>query len=278
MAWSRSDNSAPNVSKSPKASPLWNLTDWELLKLPESKEVVRFTHPGKNQNLYVYLLVTRQKMTIEQMLQARKNYWQQFTNQVTLSEARTVTVSDRPAVTSTILWHPQKKNWRRLIRETVIQKEKNRYFLLAFVTSLTTPDSESADILLTEAISNNFVFFSESDFQLRRGKARIEAQTLLAEWSSSRIKEILQNKCWYRIVHQGLDVGFHYVQESVKILPEKKHRIDVTYNDYVANAQAFALYANMMGVRIAPPPGETGRSPSTGPVQAWLKSPAGQHF
>ena len=75
----------------------------------------------------------RQKMAIEQVLDARQNFWQNFANQITLEIAETDTIQEYPVALTRLIWQNEPEEKRYVIREAVIQQEKDRYFLRANV-------------------------------------------------------------------------------------------------------------------------------------------------
>ncbi len=228
-------------------NPIPDLSQWESLKLPGSKPLVCFHNPEKNQTLYAYLFVTRNSMTIEHMLEARSNYWNTHTPQATIISSETESINDMPTALTKLAWKQNENSPVLHVCETLIQREKNRYFLLAF----TYPDSSENNPktqLLTKMIQQNFVCMSESEINERWIKARNKAQNLLNQQSSATLKSSISGKKYYHIRYHGKPVGFHYTNLFVDVREDKSHTFQNQLKSYVNSAIASKAFSHMLGV------------------------------
>ena len=223
---------------------------WDQLKLPSSKALICFDRPGRREQLLVYLLVTRKAMTTEEMHTARQNYWQTFAGKATLGETGTETVSNFPAAVTQVTWQPALEAAAVALRETVIQREKNRYFLVMHVRDTSEGDELDADV--DELISSNFVCMAESETKQRRQAARQAAQGVLEPLTSAALKDKLVDQSFYRIRYQGQEVGFQWSRQQVRVMEDQKqHTFEILCSDYVDNAAAAQAYGELLGWRLA---------------------------
>lgn len=239
----------PTDAADPPTLPL--LAEWDQLKHPESKELIRFRQPFSDQHLTITLMVTRKKMTVEKMTEARGEYWQQFDIRATILDVSDDTLYDHPAVVSSIEWQALPEEPNRVLRETIIQLSKKRYFAILHsiaADSMIAPPFS----LVAERVASNFQCLSKADIDQRWHQAKKNGKTLLASLESGKIKEHLIPLHWYRILYKGEDAGFHLVEERVQLLPEKQHAFVVRTTGYLDNPKAILPYFEMHGWRVKP--------------------------
>jgi hypothetical protein len=256
----------PDMADADKALPL--LTEWDILKHPESKELVGFLHPLSGQRLTVYLMVTGKKMTVEKMIEARQAYWQQFESRATVLDVGTDTLCDHPAVVSSIAWQGSSDAPAMVLRESLIQLSKKRYFALLHAVASETELSPSFSFV-ADRVAGNFKCLSNTEIDQRWREAKKNAETLLASLDSAKLKDHLDPLHWYRILYNGEDAGFHLAEEKVQLLPEKQHAFVVGLTGYVDNPKAILPYFEMQGWRVKPGELEPDAAAFTRPVQ-WV--------
>lgn len=227
-----------------------DLIDWPQLKVPSSKRLVSFSDAKSRQRLTVYLLVTRKEMTIEQALESRQSYWQTFPDQATLQEATAETVRSSPAVVTRILWKGAGNRPPIQIRETLVQRKKDRYFMLVSVGPVVKTD-DAAKGLLDAAIAGSFVSMDESEIKQRVSNARKVAQSLLEPLDSTALKGKFEGQDFYRIRFNDQEVGFRCVTRNVRVLADQKeHRFKLDTLSYLDSAEAAEAYAELDGWRV----------------------------
>jgi hypothetical protein len=242
-----------------------DLIDWDHLKLPASKRLVSFGDSVGQAGLEVYLLVTRKGMTIENLLAARESYWQTFPDQATLEETGTETVSSLPSAVTQLVWKGKKEGPSLRIRETVVQRKKNRYFMLVHMGAVGGEGNTVA--VVDDAIAGNFVCMEESESKQRWGSARKSAQEVLESLDSAAVKLAFGDESYYRLRRGGEEVGFQCVRRNVHVLEDQKqHRFEIDMIAYADSAEVAEAYAEMVGWRASPV--AVGENPSafSGPV------------
>ena len=115
----------------------------ELLRLPESKELVRFHQETSQTTLTLYWMVTKQRdFTIDKMREIREQYWQKFPTQATLQQSQTDSHNGKGSAYVSVTWKTDEPNGiPLLIQETLLQYEPSRFFML----TLTRPVKDKPD-------------------------------------------------------------------------------------------------------------------------------------
>ena len=224
-----------------------DLIDWQQLKLPSSKRLVSFSAPDRQQWLTVYLLVTRKDLTIEDIAAARQNYWQTFPEQATVQDTLTESVSNLPAVVTHILWKGKDQGPGIELRETLIQQEKDRYFMLF----CGKPSAESVDDeqeRLIQTVISNFVCMTEAQIKQRWSEGRQAAQSLLEPLDSAALKDKFDTQIYYRVRLDGQEVGFRCIERKLQVLADQKqHRFKIDALDYLDTSEAAQAYIELIG-------------------------------
>lgn len=244
-----------------------DLIDWPQLKLPASKRLVNFSDPKGPRRLTVYLLVTRKDLTIEQVAEARQTYWQTFPDQATVQETTTETVRNSPAVVTGVLWKGSETSPPIQLRETVVQRKKNRYFMLVSVGPV-VESAEGVEGVLDAAIASSFICMSESEIKQRWSAARKAGQSLLEPLDSTALKDKFNTQDFYRIRFNGQEVGFRCVSRSVVVLADQKqHRFKIDTMSYLKTAEATEKYAELTGWRACSMGADEDKHAFVGPVR-----------
>ena len=222
------------------------VSDWQILKIPESKELVRFADGQEKQVLMVYLLVTRDEMDIAQMEKARTDYWQKYTPQAALQEGATDTIRNSAVVRREISWKPKdSQSPGSVIHEAIIQAEKNRFFLLALLCSA-EGRAEQKQPMLMDAVIKSFNCLDKQEQKLRWQQARKRAQQFLENLDFTRLRVVLEEDRWYRIKSQGEDIGFGHIVEQW-VTQSDKSAIKITWDSFIKNAARAADFAQIQG-------------------------------
>lgn len=220
--------------------------DWQILKYPESKELVRFFEPRGKITSLVHLLATRGKMKIEQMAEARRDIWQKFPQQADILQIETTEMNKLPALRLEVSWQSDEQNKNRLnIHEAVVQVDKNRFFLLV----LTCPDEPNQDKSyqnLSNAVINSFQCMDRQEQQQRWRQARQRAQQLLESSPFDELRIALEKDRWFRLIRAGEDIGFTHISEQW-LKQQGAQTIQIDHDSFIQNAAYAAAYSRLLG-------------------------------
>ncbi len=190
-------------------SALEEFSKWELLKFPESKPLVQFAQKENQQLLTVHQLVGKGKMEIDKMLEGREDYWKKYPNQAQVRQRRTDTINNRSVGQLTVSWsnEPKEPN-QHIIREALIQQEKDRYFLLTLVSrGKGDTKAKSAENLMNMVV-RNFECMDRQEQRQRWEQGRKRAELLLGSLDFHWLRELMVDEIWFRIMKDGKDVGY----------------------------------------------------------------------
>jgi|GEM_PF-4942583 len=247
------------------------INNWEILKVPPSKTLVKFGL--KDQTLLVFQLTLRQNMTLKQVLTSRKNYWGTLGasdfDKINIVNESVLPQNKRPTAYLEIHWKYSKPNTRNnnnfTVFETLISQTDNRYFLI----SLIGPPSDHI-AALSKNVAASFNILDQNQLQNRWTNAKKEARVLLQSIKPADFEKRMVPVRWYRMLYQGKDVGFHQVLEKTIVTDGKTTGYQVTYTDYIANSAALTAYTKLLGWETTTPGYAT--SPVTMNTPAIIKS------
>jgi len=195
----------------------------EMLRLPESKELVRFRRDKSQTTLAVYWMVAKQRnFTIDKMRETREQHWQKFPAQATLQQSLTDSLNGLASAFVCVTWKkPESDTVPLLIQETILQCEPSRFFMLVLTCPVKDKtDRDSADKLRV-AVVKNFEYLDKKQQEQRRREARQRGRQWLSALSFNSVKTILNPQHWYRIRRQQEDVGFLRIIEQLETVQEK---------------------------------------------------------
>jgi len=260
----------PQTEKPDQAWP--NLMNWDAIKIPPSKELVRFVPTDSNvqaSELRVCLLVVKKNLSIEQMLQTRLGYWQKYPEQATVQKKQTAIFNNHPAAEFTVIWKSTNKNKKptsRIYREVLIQNEKDRYFMLALISPDGTAGDFSAGETLMETIARNFHCLGKTEEDRRWTQAGKQAQQLIDKFKPELLKQhTATNKIWYRLTRFDKDIGF-FVLSRIWQGTGKAENLKIQFYGSVGNAEDRSIFAHSQGWQAVPPTGRGGTKLPAGPV------------
>jgi hypothetical protein len=220
---------------------------WDILKVPPSKELVRFFDKKKELSIDVSLLVTRQKITIQNMLDARTAFWQSG-GKASFAPGITEIIHDRPVAILEFTWPAVSPSQSGLIvREALIQHEQNRYFSILLTRPAPKPDEQQNSPLDWQAILNNFTCLNDADLQQRAAAARKNSQQLLAQMAAAAAADKTADLSWYRIIENGREVGFRRIARRPVQFQETPAQ-EFTTADILNNGTILPEYSRMMGL------------------------------
>ena len=196
------------------------LAEWQSIKVPESKEIIRFHNNPKDLTLSLCLLVCRQRTDPQAMLDARRAYWAHFPQQVTVEQIDLVTINTADAVRATIIYQPQAQDPNLpstpyTLREAIIQKEDNRFYLLAMASPTRDPADPPTYDTFMDAAAGTFISLDRTEQQQRWRQARRHAEQALAEIQFDRLKLLLQDQTCFRITAGDRNIGFRRLSEPL---------------------------------------------------------------
>jgi len=243
-----------------KPDQVWpNLMNWDALKIPPSKELVRFVPTDNNvqaSELRVCLLVVKKNLSIEQMLQTRLGYWQKYPEQATVRKKQTAIFNNHPAAEFTVIWKSTNKNKEhasRIYREVLIQNEKDRYFMLVLISPDGTAGDFSAGETLMETIARNFHCLGKTEEDRRWTQAGKQAQQLLDKLKPELLKQyVATGKIWYRLTRFGKDIGFFAISRTWQGAG-KAENLKIQFYGSVGNTEDRSIFAHSQGWQTVPP-------------------------
>ncbi len=242
---------SPQTEKSEKAWP--NLMNWDALKMPPSKELVRFMPTDidvQASELRVCLLVVKKNLSIEQMLQTRLGYWQKYPEQATVRKKQTAIFNNHPAAEFTVIWKSTNKNKKpasRIYREVLIQNENDRYFMLVLISPDGTAGDFSACETLMETIARNFHCLGKTEEDRRWTQADKQAQQLIGKLKPELLKQYTATgKIWYRLTRFGKDIGFFAISRTWQGTG-KAENLKIRFYGSVGNAEDRSIFAHSQG-------------------------------
>lgn len=200
-----------------------SMEESDLLRLPESKELVRFHKASTQTTLTVSWMVARDRnFDLEKMHAIREQYWRRFPSQATLEPNSLGPSHDLPS--SSVMVH-----WKRapsdsaglLIQETILQCEPSRFFVLSLTQPVQDASQRKTAEKLSSALVRNFEYFNLAQQNHRRGKARLNSQKWLESLDFHSIKHTLVPQYGYRIRYHNKDIGFMWIREQLGTLDEK---------------------------------------------------------
>ncbi|GEM_PF-2276040 len=196
------------------------LANWQAVRVPESKELIRFHNAPKNLTLSLCLLVCRQRTDVQAMLDARRAYWAHFPQQASIQQLECDTINSAPAVRAAIAYQPplHEPNLPAdpyVLHESLIQKEDNRFYLLAMACPARAPADPPDYNTLMDAVARTFVSFDRKEQPRRWRQARRRAEQALADAPFDRLKLLLQDQLYFRITAQGRNIGFRCLGETL---------------------------------------------------------------
>ena len=199
------------------------LEESALLRLPESKELVRFHEKSSQTTLTVYWMVVRQRnFTIEKMRTTREQHWQRFPMQATVQQSQTDVNNGLSSAFVSVSWKRATSDAVPvLIQETILQCESSRFFMLVLTRPIEDASQRDAAEKLRSAIVKNFEYFDKPEQEQRRRAARLGGQKWLAGLRFNSVKDKLEPLHWYRIRHQKSDIGFMRITEQLGTVEEK---------------------------------------------------------
>ncbi|MBN2376658.1 MAG: hypothetical protein JXD22_09660 [Sedimentisphaerales bacterium] len=212
------------------------IAGWDLLKFPESKELVRFHHASTQRTLVVYLLAAKRKSDIEKVLQARLDFWKKFSKNAQVQSQTNTQIKDQSAALLTVNWlgDPSQPP-QQIVRETIIQAENKRFFLLALIEANPDQTVKPSIQALAAALIRNFTCFGKTEESRRWLEARKNAQAALENLKFSQAKLILCPPASFRILRDAKDIGFYLTSQSLDDQAEKS-TISLKYAAFVNNS------------------------------------------
>jgi len=242
------------------------LANWPLLKVPPSKELVSFWQGQRGQYLQASLLTTREKLTIEQICRGREGLWLSWQGHlVEIVELQTAgVVKGLSAGRLKLSYRPEDDPCRvGTIREIIVQKSADRFFLLTTVSpeddlgasgargiedDANTP-TRAAERSLIECAAETLTLLGETEVQARWASACKRGQLALAGLSFSRVAEACSGRRWYRVRREGHDVGCAWVDEQAisELSQAGGPAIEVRMAVYINNAPDAMEFARGLG-------------------------------
>ncbi len=223
------------------------IAGWNLLKFPESKELVRFHHAAAQRTLVVCLLAAKRKSDIEKVLQARLDFWQKFSQNAQVQSQTNTRIKDQPAALLTIKWQPDPSQpLHQIVRETIIQAEDKRFFLLALIEANPDQAVKPSIQALSAAVIRNFTCFGKTEEGRRWLEARKNAQAALENLKFSQAKLILSTPASYRILRDSKDIGFYQIGESLNNQSDNS-TITIKSAAFVNNSADAQLLLRLLG-------------------------------
>jgi len=239
---------AAGVAVPPQNPPA--IQDWEILRRPCSKELIRFVSREDSPPLClaVYLLLARQQMDMEKMLQARCDFWRKYPDQAVISRKDTRIVNNCPAALLAVAWQgDSKKGDSRLILETLIQNEPDRFFMLVLYTPPDLDDKSAGPQQIMKAVTDSFICLGKTQEEQRWKQAKSQAQNLLAQLKIGAIKDILRLETCYRVSRAGKDIGFYRVRENASDAGGSG-AVEIICQAFINNLQAGRDFARIFGL------------------------------
>jgi hypothetical protein len=259
-----------------KPDQVWpNLMNWDAIKIPPSKELVRFVPTDSNvqaSELRVCLLVVKKNLSIEQMLQTRLGYWQKYPEQATVQKKQTAIFNNHPAAEFTVIWkggNKNKKHTSRIYREVLIQNEKDRYFMLVLISPDGTAGDYSAGETLMETIARNFHCLGKTEEDRRWTQAGKQAQQLIGKLKPESLKQhTATDKNWYRLTRFDKDIGFFAISRTWQGADktDKTENLKIQFYGFVGNAEDRSIFAYSQGWQAVSPTGRGTVKLPAGPV------------
>ena len=246
-----------------------DLAGWEAVKIPASKELVRFgvAAGDRKQYLTVDLLVLKRDLEVGEIVTARRQYWERNPTRVIVTEgpalsARLQTTCG-PAGFLTVLWRSEDQvAWQWFIREALIRSERGRYFLLRLVVPAGVRRNDNGPEPDIERLTSSFVCFGEAEVRRRWARAGQNGRDLIKR----RVSVASGQEC-YRVMRGGNEIGFLVVTVERKAATGVGPGQVVGTNicGYVADGDGGVKLAGMLGWAGGPGQMDSGRS-STGPL------------
>lgn len=240
-----------------------SLEESDQLRLPESKELVRFCEESGETTLTVSLMVARKRnFTIEQMQATREQHWQRFPTQADLEPNSIAAHHDLPSLSVTVHWKRSPSDTTSfLIQETILQCEPSRFFVLTLTQAIQNASQQSAAKKLNSAVVKNFEYIDKSEQDQRRRAARLRSQKCLDGLGFLSVKNTLSLPYGYRIRYQNKDIGYMQIREQLGTLDEKTV-IQIHCDSFVASRSMAASFLRLRGYGKGPaPPGSSGHTP-----------------
>ncbi len=222
--------------------------NWDAVKFPAGKELVRFfpAHDKDLGCLMVYLVVTRESLGIEQLMQARLNYWNKYPRRIDMRQSTIGISNGRAAARLQLSW---KKDENALpsqhIAEALVQNEKDRYFLIMLAHNNGDPCQVDAMFDLT---LQTFQCLSKTEEDKRWEQAKKQGEAFLDQLNADKIASALNSITGFRIVHQGKEVGFLMLTEQFSRSGEDPS-LQITMQGYLEQASQVFKLADMQGWR-----------------------------
>jgi len=174
--------------------------------------LVHFADESSRQMLIVSQLVSKQKMEIDKMLEARQSYWKRHPNQAKIQATQTDTINNRLTAQLKVSWKNSVEGANEfIIQEGLVQQEKDRYFLLTLVGS-GGEDKEKAAEVLMKSVAANFVCMSRQEQRARWEQARKRGELLLGSLDFHGLRELMLDESWFRILRGGEDIGYMQIR------------------------------------------------------------------
>lgn len=256
-----------------KPDQVWpNLMNWDALKIPPSKELVRFVPTDINvqaSELRIFLLVVKKNISIEQMLQTRLGFWQKYPEQAAVRKKQTAIFNNHPAAEFTVIWKSGKKNKEhtsRIYREVLIQNENDRYFMLVLISPDGTAGDFSAGKTLMETIARNFHCLGKTEEDRRWTQAGKQAQQLIGKLKPELLKQHTPtDKNWYRLTRSGKDIGFFMVSRTWQDA-DNVENLKIQFNGFAGNIEDGNIFAYSQGWQAVLPTDRGTEKLPAGPV------------
>ncbi len=244
------------------------LEESELLRLPESKELVRFYEESTQTTLTVSWMVARQRnFTIEKMRTTREQHWQTFPTQATVQQSQTDTHNALVSAFVSVSWKSQTSDAvPLLIQETILQCEPSRFFMLVLTRPIRDASQRDAAEKLRSAVVKNFEYFDKTEQEQQRRVARLRAQQWLAGLRFNSIKDILEPQQWYRIRDRKNDIGFMRITEQLATV-EEKTVIQIHCDNYISSTSMAEPFLQWRGYEKGPAQPDQTNPKVRGPIR-----------
>lgn len=232
------------------------LGGWEPLKLPASKELVRFVLGDGERAQYaeVNLLAIKRELSLGEMVAARQRYWQKNTTRAIVSADVAGLGKGKsyaqPTAFLTVLWRSDDQGaWQWLIREALIQSEAGRYFLLRLITPTGQEKTDDEPTLEIEQIAERFVCLGETQVRRRWSQGSQRGQALLRRVGSAGFEGNPSEQSCYRVLRGGNEIGFFISSASAapSADPNVETALTMICSGYVADAEGALALARMLG-------------------------------
>jgi len=225
--------------------PPFRLADWELLRQPESLELVRFTAPQPSCQLTVFLLVTRNRLSLDELAAARAQLWAKHP-QASQIDSTCEPQASPPLARLSLLWQPRPSDHTLPLQEALVQADKNRFFLLTLQPNgLAAASPNDLDRLMTLLLAD-FKCLDAQQQNIRQRDARKKAEQFLAGLQFATVKRALQPEAWFRVLYAGKDVGFYRIQ-TASTGPAEKPVLALHFHAYVNERAAGEQLARLLG-------------------------------